>query len=645
MPAPGTIVHLRFEEATSDIPPSDAVGVVADLLPASGDVAPAVVPALTGFGRTFANGVSAEAKDASAAATSLATRDVTIDMLVRWNFDAQNALAPVGTVITRGTGGSASEYVAYSIELRVVNAANRVGEIRFAWQDIAGAWSAQVGGQFVMPPASLASGWVMLTATRHWVSPSDVRCQYYAGGVMLSDVASPNGSIGGGVSGTLRVGRNATGAAGSYFAGDIDEIRVRNYHVSGEEVMATWDRISKWQPAGYTAIRGLLPPGAPVSDLPTSRIQRLLRGIGNAIGFAQAQVDNLQQNMLPDRAFGSTLARWERITGEPARATDAVAQRRDRVMSHMRQHQGVSLPGIRAAETQLLQLEPSLIQVIGATNDIGDDFSSAAIDTTKWQVFPGTGNNASTWSQTGGVLQVVTPSNKTIFSGSIENIPACMTAVDGAGRAAHVVATLKSVSGLVLTSDNEAGVFFLDWANGNLIMFGVRNNNATSQLELWCARYVGWGSVDYFRVGTDVLAGPQINLHLSQDDPGASATTAIYRFETAATRAGPYKAQGTVAHPAGFGWAGVYVRAITTSRQAATIQFDDFLSRSSFGRRPFYWTIYRDPALPGTPDINSARATAQRLAQAHTKVGVSQAPKLLFDDPLGLYDQTPLGGQ
>jgi hypothetical protein len=79
----------------------------------------------------------------------------------------------------------------------------------------------------------------------------------------------------------------------------VDELQVLNYEVTGEETAATWDRMARLQPRGYRAIRDLLPPGAPISNDPGSRIQKLLRIAGHAIGYAAAQAENARRNLLP----------------------------------------------------------------------------------------------------------------------------------------------------------------------------------------------------------------------------------------------------------------------------------------------------------------------------------------------------------
>src|SRR6185312_13580046 len=119
---------------------------------------------------SFSNGYALDGLDVTPGA-SLATRDVTLQAILSWDLVAQNAYGQDGTIVARGKGGSSAEYVAYALELHVVNVALQIGELRMWWQDTAGAVHAQPGGQFVLPPPG---AFVMVSAVRRWVSSTDV---------------------------------------------------------------------------------------------------------------------------------------------------------------------------------------------------------------------------------------------------------------------------------------------------------------------------------------------------------------------------------------------------------------------------------------------------------------------------------------
>ena len=68
--------------------------------------------------------------------------------LVAWDLAGQAAYGQPGTIVARGKGGAPAEFVSYGLELRVVNAASAIGELRLWWQDTAGNVRTQLGGQF-----------------------------------------------------------------------------------------------------------------------------------------------------------------------------------------------------------------------------------------------------------------------------------------------------------------------------------------------------------------------------------------------------------------------------------------------------------------------------------------------------------------
>jgi hypothetical protein len=460
MTGPQTIVHLRFDEQTSDVPPSDDIGSLGDLAPRAGDTVPSVASAFTGFGRVFGAGKSLQAVDLVSGA-SLATRDVTIEAILFWDFDTQFVTDNLGCVCIRGIyGGPGSEFPAYAMVLRIVNVPARVGEVRMQWSDTAGNLITPPGGQFVVPPAT-SNGYMLITATRHWVSSTQVELQYYVGDRLVGDVVVTGGDIGGSTTGTFRVGRIYEGANG-YLQGTIDELRVRNYQVTQEEVSATWARLSKWQPRGYKAILDLFPQGAPISDDPASRVQKLLRICGHAIGYAAAQVENVRDNLLPDRAYGPTLEQWEGIVGEAPAASDTVAKRRKRVVSHLSQRAGSSIRGVLATVSDLLALAPSQVQFLAFDNTQREDWTQG-FRIERWRADP-----PAQWTIAGGALRVQAANGANIlFDSTTRNWYSCLLTVDGTPKwlpGAPSCDAILQVTPTTLPPGAEVGLVFWDWA-------------------------------------------------------------------------------------------------------------------------------------------------------------------------------------
>lgn len=625
MPTRSTLVHWRFDEATSDVRPSDSKGSVADLLTVADPVP--VVSGVTGYARSFGPSRSFSGSDV-VSGLSLATRDVTLQMLVAWDFDEQNVVAAPGTIVQRGASGSSSERVCFSLDVRVVNYALRVAEVRFVWETSAGVKMIQPGGHFI---ADSSIGWMMITATRHWISSTEVELQYYVGSSLVGEHIVPGGDIGGSTLGTMKVGAGLGGA----FCGYVDELRVLNYHVTQEEVEATWLRLSKWQPSGYTTIRQLFQPRAPISDSPTSRVQRIFRGVGNALGYASAQVDNMRRNMMPDRAYGSVLERWEGITGEAPRALDTTKQRRSRVIGHLQQHQGSSPPGVTGATAAQLAVVPSQLVIKAFSNDWTEDFSGGT--QLRWTIFnPGMGIVSNAWRMN------LAGASDYQFTGMMRgNWRAMITSVQGNGRGSHAIAKLTPTT---IGLNGEVGIFMGDWVHGNYTLFGIRN--VAGVYNYMQERFQNGISLGSFSLGTTALVAQY--LHLQQLEGaggfGAGTLTAQYQGQWGATLAA-LASSALFNQVSAVQWVGLYARSIGgVVTTGIDVSWDDFTLRARYGERPFSWYVYRDPGLPGVPDLIGAQRSATRVAHAFTSVGVVANMTARCDSAASLCDNTPLGG-
>lgn len=665
-----TLLHLRFDEHDATLQPSDAKGNLAD---ATGIATlPTLVDGFSGYARQIDEGEAMQALDIVAGST-LATRDITVQAIVRWDFDgAISSGWTVGTIYQRGSGdGTAAQAISCAVQLRVVNASQRIAEVRFVWHDTAGTTLAtQLGGHFVVPSSS-STGWLMITATRHWISTTEVELQYYVGSTLVGEHFSADGNIGGGTNGVTYVGVGPSGGGTDrWFLGPIDELRVLNYHVTQEEVEATWLRLSQWQPDSYAMVRQLLPPDAPISDAPTSRIQRLLKGIGHALGYANAQADNLRRNLMPDRAYGPVLERWETITGEAPRALDTTKQRRRRVVSHFQQRQGVSPPGVRAAIKDQLQLLPEQIPLYAFANDFTDSFTSVGIDSRTWWL----PNGSVVFAPSGSTVRfnLVAGADLRVLNGGLGPWHAMLAPLGGNGRDAHIIAKIVPTT-IGLTS--EVGVCFYNFQRSELLMLGIRNNGGVYEVvreefargALQGVTVLGTVALPgtyylhmfhrpqldsfYANVGVDPITGAAISDggKIHRDDYinagfGTDVIDALFTFQwgTSYTELNEYVDPGF--HRARYQWAGFYARSNSASSGAIDVVFDDVVIRSRYGDRPFRWYGYRDPALPGSYDLPSAQATAQRLAHAHTFARVVNSISAKCEDATTTCDSTPIGG-
>lgn len=635
------IVLILFDETDVDALPSDAMGAVNDLVPLG--TLPPIVDAFTGNGRAITAGAAFVAQDITPGA-SLATRDLTIQMIVKWNFDLQVTTTGLGAVLARGKANVAAEYVSYGLDLRCV--APGIGEVRMWWQDQAGAVRLQPGGQFAI---TAITGFMLITATRRWISSTEAYLRYYVGGQIVGDFLTSDGSIGGGTTGTLTVGAryDGTGAIVSPFEGTIDQIRIFAGEMSGEEVEATWDRISRYQPDGYTTIRQLMPPGAPISNDPASRIQKLLRTMGHGLGFANAQIQNFRRNQLPARAYGEVLEEWETATKSTRNAADSIDRRRSRVVARLRQRAGSSPPGVRATVAELLRLAPSQLQILSFSNRRTDDFGSGVIDGLVWDPQPGGDfTGTATWSILAGGLRVLAVSGVNLrLDASYLQWATCFIEAQGNGRGVRHYVKMTPTT---LTPNSEAGIAAVNAATNERVLFGVRNTGSgyVVMRELFDPYGVS--------AGVTVLAGTTLQTHWLSIEPFAGSSLSFAAPGGEMMRMGVSVVSQTAGYSTldtsmarfssgGYQMVGPYVRTFGGNTTGIDVTFDDAITISPYGDRPFRWYVLRDPALPGVPDLEGAEAALNSIGQAHTEAHVITALVCRCDDVTTPCDRTPMG--
>lgn len=632
-----TLLLLRLNELDADVRPADALGALGDL-GKTGAAMPAIVDAALGRGRLFAS-VDADglkAQDVTSGATLL-TRDATIQAVIAWDIATAAAYGAPQTIYSRGLGTAAAEYVGAGIELRVVNAALRIGEVRWIWQDLAGVLRTQIGGHFQVP----ADGFLMLTATRRWISSSRVVLRYYLGDALLSEVESADGEIAGGTTGTTTIGTRYTGAAyGRHLDGVIDELRVVDEELTAEEVAATWRRITIEQPRGYALLRELHDPGFPISQDPASRAQRETRMWGHGLGFAAAQAENVRANLLPDRAYGEALARWEAIA-KPApapKAGDDVDTRRRRVIGKIRQRRGVSIPGIGdalAGAASLLDTDADELEVVAYDQTVRETFDDATTIARRWHFQPALGAG---WSHSG--VTVNASSDFGTVRDAFTDWMTGLVAIGGRGRAAEVVGAIDIDT---LDPGGEFGILLLDRVGWNGVLVGLRNDAGAGQIVTETLRD---GVLEGLAVRGVVPLGAT-TLHLkrhdqTEADPAGVTFTARWHQGGAWSSSGSFVSTVNVAH--GLRWAGIYVRSFGGAAAEQIAIFEDFAVRAPYGDRAFRFYVYRDPALAGAPDIDGARNVIRGLRQAHTAGDVVTTLTTLHDDPDTPHDHAPTGG-
>lgn len=641
MPA---VVFLALDEIEDEVLPSDELGALGDLAPLAGSTLPVVVDAWAGRGRAFTAATGLAAADAVVGG-SLLTRDVTIQAILNWDFDAQ--AGSLGTICARGRGGSASEYVAYALELRVVNAALRIGEVRWWWQDLVGNVETATGGQFVAP----TSGFFLLTATRRWVSSTSVEMAYYVGDRKIGDAASTVGQIGGGVSGTFTLGlATVLGSDTNRLIGVIDQLMIFDEELSPEQIEATWKRLILYQPRGYAAINELMPDGWPLSDDPGSRWQRLQRVVGHALGFATAQAENQRANALPNRAYGPVLEDWEKTTGQTLRPGLGRPQRQRRVLAKLRQRAqgteggaGVSVPAITTLLSELLDCGAAQLEVLGFSPTVRDNFpytGGADIRPQRWQT------RGAGWTvPVGGGLRFSDSAITIPYDGTTHNWRTTITSMQNKGRACHILAKMLITD---LSGSGEAGLVFLDKVTNHTLLLGLQKNGSNWRIVV--ESFIGGVSQGLDVVHSFGASMPNtLWLWLSQQDPGGGGPNfetleeeASYQLAWSTTsETSGYSIDSGLLHPAKFTWSGVYMRSTTASN--FFIRFETIVTRNPFSERGNTFYIYRDPNLPGEPDIVAAHHLIQSVKQAHTRGTVITTKDLRCNENGSGCNQGPMG--
>jgi hypothetical protein len=620
---PLAVFVLRFNEVTTEEPPLDDKHVLNDFT-AITTLTPEVATGSLGRAREFDGSTTGLRSTDVVTGDTLLTRDMSIQVALSWDAAVQAAGAP-GFIIARGVGGSSSEYVSYGLRIEALDAPSYTARVRWFWQDVAGVDRLQDGADVVILPGTFT----MLTATRRWVSPTEVVLCYYVGDQLLAEVTSVNGSIGGGTTGTMLLGhRRAGGVDGNFFAGRLDELLVVSRELCFEEVEATWLRITKYQPLGVQLYLEMMDDGFPLSDQGDSDAQLDIRIKGHAYGFAAAQIENLRANFLPGRAYGTTLEQWEeafRVTPAPAAS---IQQRRARVLARLAQRRGVSIPGVEDALQGLLGgATVDDLEYLAFNSIITEAFDT--INLLRWDVTP-----VASWTAVSGAARSSLAAGDYTFDGFNSGWQYARMTVGGDAKAAHAIAKVAQTTP---QSGLEVGVYFGDSALNNFILLGLRDN--AGSFEVVTQSYVG--GVPSAAVVQVVLGANPANLwlHLYQTETDGTWTPA---WSTTSKIAG-YTLGSNVTHPSIARWSGVYVRSTAAIAGAAVVDVPDFELFEPFGQRPFNAYVLLDRALGFSPDIAAAQSVLEGIKHGYTHVAFITSREFLCDDPESGCDRGPMG--
>ncbi len=622
------IVLLRFDEEEDAIPPKDAAGNLEDLVivGTAADISlPAVVDGALGRARHFAPGdqTGLLANDIESGSTLL-TRDISIQVVLRWDAATQENYGGPGCIVARGNdSGPASQYVAYGIQIESTGGAQ--GAIRWFWMDTAGVLAVQSAADFHNP-----DGFTMFTATRRWVSPSEVVLRYYIGDVLIGEFISADGDIGGGTTGIMQFGHRFDSGPTDYLAGDLDELMILDRELTIEEIEATWLRITQYQPLAHQLFTELHDPGFPLPPKPSSDVQLETRMIGHALGLAAAAAENMRANMLPGRAYGQVLEDWETATRPNRAPPQDIDTRRARVVARMRQRRGVSIGGLQDALIDLLGGgTPEELEFFAFDNTVRDSFET--IEPERWRVDPPGAVTA-----VSGAASFQPGAGTFLAEHSGRSWVTMKTTVSGRrdhGARAHILVKLVFTTA---PANSEAGVYFGHTTNGDYLLLGMRNNAGSFEVVAQSFHLnIAAAQVVLATPGTNPAA---IWLHLRQT---ATAGQWIASWSTTSATAG-FTDSAPITHPAVALWSGCYLRS-TAAIAAPRADFDDLSLRTRLGTRPFHAYVMLDRTLGHDPDIIGAQSAVRAIRHAYTHATFITSRSLLCDDEQSGCDLGPMG--
>ena len=364
---PGLVALLRFDER--EHAPVDALGTLTAI--SAAPAMPATTDGYTGPARRFDGTEGLIAKDGTARA--LLPRTVSVMALVRWNAGATDG---PDTLIAHGLGGSLTEHRSW--HLRIAKIAAGTGRLEWVWQDREGVDHVQPGGEFFVA----ASGCMLLSATREWAGDRFL-LRYWAGETLIGEAESIDLEVGGGIGSHVTIGVRSDGDS-EHFHGLIDQLAIFSIPLTQEYVSWIWRRLAHWQPGFYEAARALMPPGKARTRDRGSLLQRLLRARASVLGTVAADVELRARAGLPDRAFGTRLTVWERVTGQIAKPSDAIETRQQRVIAAIRRERGMARDAVRETLAPLIGTDTESIELIEPSN------ITEGLDTDAW-LFDGDG--------------------------------------------------------------------------------------------------------------------------------------------------------------------------------------------------------------------------------------------------------------
>jgi hypothetical protein len=316
-----------------------------------------------------------------------------------------------------------------------------------------------------------------------------------------------------------------------------------------------------------------------------------------------------------------------------------LAERRNTLLSFLRTVEGYSKPGVKQALEPTFDLDSADIEILEYSHFLVDDFTT--VIGSMWHVH-----------QAGHAITIVGDRLRIHLSNGVEagwqrldggeraapHVKCCVDRYDDDAEPALDAQTNVQVNNPIFGSNVQSciGVAFTNQADDGIIIWGISKNAGsdvlTSVTILAGIETVAYhGAVPAAPFFLDIKFVGVDQYELSTAPGGDRNDLTLVTTETGPENPG---ACVLVAHGLTIGG----------PSSADRIDFDDFRLYTPNGRRVFYWYAYRDPLLPGNPDIVAARLVVRRIKPAHTQASAVTITALECDDPSSLCDDGPLGG-
>jgi hypothetical protein len=676
----GDVLYLDFNEADAGVRPSDQVGRYEDLAP-GGAAESAPVPtrdpdrALTGLAALF-GASSAQRTEALATAVPWADRTGGIAAALWWDYDAQAAAGEGACLITFGGGAEAT--VTIALELEPLDLVLRTARMWLRWTKADGTAVAAPAATFRVPEEPFT-----IYASREYTTAGLV-VRYAAAGLDLGEVLLADVDV---ATDTLVVhvgGRPGPAAPYPYdrhFRGLLDLLHVVPRAIVSEESRASADRFARIAPALYRAIRMLDQPGIHAQGRETL-VQRELQVEAAAWSIVRELAEQLRTGHYPARAWGQKLAEWEQALHLPAPSELGIDARRARLLRRFSDRYVSAPADVQARLAELLDLPAADVALLEPDNAIADTFTPAT--TGAGPTLYVTNHNARSWIAIDeGVGTVTEPAGGNDYLAIALPASAHDARYKGAALAADHVQYLRCIGDgqrlrvdfqirtATVPSGHIAGAVFGSRTWDRWLWIGVVDVGAGDRLA--AVEYVpepdaGVSDTEHGRITLtseilDLGAAPAAPywIRIEQGHTAAGAFDAsAWRLRTAASSGAldaatpvdvvlnPLSRPPHYATPAWvYDWTGFGFTAlgdVLTSSSALVLQVSDWSCWPPRSEARFTWAAYRDPLLPGTPDLRGAQLEVQRFAPLHTRGTVIDHQHGLYtNDGATLLDRDRLG--